>query len=90
MMDTKAKLRNEYRKTWETFSLKMKRVQGLDPSGDPAALESAWQEAEEAFAAHKEARNQLAAFLAPDKMMLPMAAIGVKCGHNQRQPVAAA
>ena len=28
-MDIKSKLRDEYRKTWETFSLRMKRVQEL-------------------------------------------------------------
>jgi len=89
-MDTKSKLRDEYRKTWETFSLRMKRVQELAASGDSAVVEGAVRDAELALAAHKEARDRLAAVMAPEKMLVPMSMLRADCRHKQTQPVAAA
>ena len=89
-MDTKSKLRDEYRKTWETFSLRMKRVQELAASGEPAVVDAAMRDAELALAAHKDARDRLAALLAPEKMLVPMSMLRADCCHKQTNPVAAA
>ncbi|MCU1328527.1 MAG: hypothetical protein JWN34_3897 [Bryobacterales bacterium] len=66
VMDMKEKLRNEYRKTWEEFSSKMRNVHELAGVGEAAAVEAAMREADLAMAAHQHARNQLAALLAPE------------------------
>jgi hypothetical protein len=65
-MDTKDKLRSEYRKTWEAFSRQMKTVHELAGIGEAAAVEAAMREADAAMAAHQDARNRLAALLAPE------------------------
>jgi hypothetical protein len=66
IMETKEKLRSEYRKTWEAFSRQMKTVHELAGVGEAAAVEAAMREADAAMAAHQDARNRLAALLAPD------------------------
>ncbi len=66
VMDTKDKLRNEYRKTWEAFSRQMKTAQELAGVGEAGAADKAIREADIAMAAHQDARNKLAAVLAPN------------------------
>jgi len=89
-MDIKSKLRDEYRKTWETFSLRMKQVQELAASGDSAVVEAAVRDAELALVAHKDARDRLAALMAPEKMLVPVSMLRADCCHKQTHPVVAA
>ena len=85
----KAKLREEYRKTWETFSQKMTRVQEMPPSADRVIREAAMRDAELALAAHKQARDLLAAALAPEKLQMPMSLMCPAVRAKQAQAAAA-
>ena len=64
-MDTTKALRYDYRKTWEAFSRHTNTAHRLAASGDKAALEAEMRMADEALAAHKEARDRLAAAMIP-------------------------
>lgn len=64
-MDTKSALRQDYRKTWETFSRHTNAVHKLSGSADRTALETAMRQADLALRAHKDARDRLAAAMVP-------------------------
>ncbi len=64
-MDTKANLRQAYRKTWEAFSRQTTLVHKLAASADKTALEAAMRQADQALVAHKEARDRLVAAMIP-------------------------